>query len=59
MTFEEEAKYLAGAVWRLEKNGFIQPGEMADDEEIAECEHLRRIALNHMENIQTLEREKT
>lgn len=52
MTFEEEAIWLSKAVIKLDDNGFIQ--SFGDQEEEADCEHLRRIALRHARNIQSM-----
>lgn len=57
MTVEEDAIWLAKAVWRLDKKGFINASG-GDDEEEAECEHLRHIAIQYMEKIRKWELEK-
>jgi len=52
MSIEDEAVWLAKAVLKLEKRGFIQSHD--DEEEELDCEHLKRIAIHHARNIQEL-----
>lgn len=56
MTIEQDAIWLAKAVLKLIDAGYIQT---YDEDEEADCDHLKRIALHHARKIQILTTVKT